>query len=214
MQWVALLAGCAVGLGISLVEYHFVRPSESTATIIITTRAAFIPLVVASAFVISAPLDTDLVETLPAPQWLTTVGQLLFALPAMGITAWIQLELTAAELRITEPATAHLPWPSLVSELAAWSAFSIAGCAIVGRTRWGNQLAGAIAAPAALAVVAVLALLPFGLFPTTPGPTRLSPQSAAWLRSDWEWCAMLLAAVVAICGASRDRWRRPIFPRA
>jgi len=208
MPWVALVAGCAVGLGLSLVAHQFARPSQSPDSIIRTARVAFAPLVVATAFLTSDP-HRNLTATLPAPPWLTTAAHLLFAVPALGLTAWLQLELAGADLRITlppgSPAQAeHLPWLSLIVEMAAWSALAVAVAAVISRTRW-NELAGAVAAPAALALTGVLALAPLGLFPaaaTGPG------QSASWPGSDWRWCALSLAAVLVACWACRDPWRR------
>lgn len=208
MPWPVLLAGCAVGLSISLVEHLFARPSQSPTTIIIVVRVAFVPLVAASAFLTSDPLDHDLATALPAPAWLSTVMSVIFALPILGLSAWLQLALTASALRISEPATAHLPWLSLVVELGAWSVFAIAAATSISRTRW-NELAGAIAVPVALAFVGVLAFAPLRLLPAAPSPTGLaSPEHAAWLRSDWSWCALGLAAALVTLFAGRDRWRR------
>jgi hypothetical protein len=124
----------------------------------------------------------------------------------LSLTAWLQLEFTAADLRISEPATAHLPWPSLLAELAAWSAFAITVAAIMNRTRWA-ELAGPIAALAAIALAGLLALAPLGLYPAAPAPSELAlAQRAAWLRSDWGWCTLWLASALITSWASRDRW--------
>jgi len=222
MPWGALLAGCIAGLGVSLVAHQFSNQPQQPANIALIARAAFVPLVVAIAFVASVS-QRDLIAALPAPAWLTNAAHLTFALPALGLTAWLQLDLAAADLQLTQgpgnrgkafsggrtsisAAVPHLPWLSLIAELIAWLAFATGAAAVVSRTRWA-ELAGAIGAPSALAFVGALALTPLELFPGDFTGLSLA-QRVAWLRSDWSWCALGLAAIVITCWACRDPWRR------
>jgi hypothetical protein len=204
-----LLAGCAAGLGISLAAYQFAPPFEQPTSIALTVRAGFVPLVAAVAFLVSDP-HRSLTASLPAPAWLTVAVHLVIALPVLGLTAWIQLELAAAELgtgaRVQGMSGAHLPGRSLAAELTAWIAVAVTAAALVARSRW-HDLGGAIAAPAALSFVAAAALAPLHLFPSAF--TGLTPaQHSAWLWAEWGWWALTLAAVPAACWASRDPWLR------
>lgn len=210
IPWGALVAGCGVGLGISLAAYGLAHPfQEPVNVILITVRAGFVPLAAAVAFVATDPYR-NLTPALPAPAWLSTAAHVVIALPALALTACVQFVLAAAQLKIDLRsqglATEHLPWAALSGELTAWSAITLAAAAVVARTRW-NDLGGAIAAPAALAFVAFLAVMPLHLFPASlTGST--SSVRAAWLRSGWSWWALGLLATVVTCWASRDPWSR------
>ena len=208
MPWGALLGGCAAGLAVSLAAYQFAHPFQAPTSITLTVRAGFVPLVAAIGFLASDP-HRNLTAALPAPAWLTTATHLVIALPALSLTTWIQLELAAAELRIAlrpQGTTAHLPWWSLTAELAAWSAIALAAAGLAGRTRW-HDLDGAIAVPATLAFIALLAATPLHMFPSAF--TGLTPsQHSAWVEAEWRWPVVGVLAALIACWAHRDPWLR------
>jgi hypothetical protein len=139
----------------------------------------------------------------------TTAAHLVMALPLIGLTAWIQLQLAAAQLGgggWAGGAIPGLPWVALAAELVAWLAFSLAVAALVARTRW-NDLGGTLAAPVALACIAVLAVSPLHLFPSVFA--GLTPaEHSAWRHAEWAWSALGLVAALTACWASRDPWQR------
>jgi hypothetical protein len=209
LPWGPLVAGCAVGLGVSLAAYQFAQPFQQVAGLSLTVRAAFVPVVAAVAFLASGP-HRNLTAALPAPAWLTMAAHLVIALPVLALTAWTQLEFAAAslrtDLRFQNMADVHLPWSSFCAELTAWSAVAVAAAALVARTRW-NDLGGAMSAPVALAFIALLARTPLHLFPTAfTGLTP--PEHSAWLQAQWRWWALALMAALMACWASRDPWLR------
>jgi hypothetical protein len=203
------VAGCAAGLGISVAARLLAHPLQQSASIPLTIRAAFIPVIAAIAFLASDP-HQNLTAALPAPAWLTTAMRLVMALPLLGLVAWAQLDLAATEfsigLRDQGLAAPHLPWLSFAAELTAWSAITLAAAALIARTRW-NDLGGAIAAPAAIAFIALLAVTPLHLFPATISP--LTPKlHSAWQQAEWKWWALALIAALITCWVSRDPWLR------
>ncbi len=209
MPWGVLVVGCAAGLGISLVARQFAHPFQQPASIVLTIRAAFIPIAAAVAFLPADP-HRSLTAALPAPVWLSVAGRLVIALPLLGLTGWIQLQLANTELPIVfrnqGMTSVHLPWPALVAELIAWSAIAVAAAALVTRTRW-NDLGGAIAAPAALAFIGLLAATPLGLVPVAFAGLTLR-QHNAWLRAEWSWWSLSLIAALVAGWANRDPWLR------
>jgi hypothetical protein len=203
-----LLASCATGLGVSLAAHQFAAPFQPQPSVLLTIRAAFVPVAAGAAFLAANP-HRNLTTSLPAPTWVTTAAHLVMALPLISLTGFIQLQLAAAELRGGGRAaggTPALPWAALATELVAWLAFSLAVAALVARTRW-NDLGGALAAPAALGCIALLAVSPLRLFPAAF--TGLTPaQHSAWLHAEWAWWALGQAAALTACWASRDPWHR------
>ena len=178
MPWGPVLAACLTGIGVSLAGYRLAARSQLPGEILMFQRLAFAPVVAAVAVLVQDE-HRPLVTALPAPAWLTTAARVLIALPVLVLTGWTQLAITAAELGATlrsasVPASA-LPWPELAGELAAWSAIALAAAALVARTRW-SDIGTAIAVPAALAIVGMLALPAWHLL-----PTALSPAPAARL---------------------------------
>ena len=156
MPWGTLLGGCVIGLAVSALGYRLAGPASDSAGVTTVVRAAFVPLVLAAAFLAADP-HRDLVAALPAPAWLTAATHTALALPVLTGTAALQLRLAAAELAAGQRYTgmpAHLPWLMLLAELAAAAAIALAAASVVARTRW-HELGGAVAAPVALAVIAV-----------------------------------------------------------
>lgn len=188
MPWAVLLAGCAAGLGLALAAHQFASPARSTAGVTLGLRAGFVPVAVTVAFLAADP-QRNLTATLPAPAWLSTVVHLAIALPLVGLTGYLQLELAAVPGPPPGPgpAAATLPWPGLLAEFAAWSACAVAVAAGVTRTRW-RDLGGALAGPAALGLIALLAV-------ASPGPA-------------WSWWAVGGAAALIAGWESRDPWLR------
>jgi hypothetical protein len=212
MPWRVLAAGCIAALGISGAALHFAALGQPPSSVVLAVRAAFAPVAMTLAFLATEP-HRALTATLPTPPWVTAAARLVLALPVLGLTAWIQLQLAGDELAAsTRPqgtggtGPANLPMAALGAELAAWSAIALAAGVLVARTRW-SDLGGAIAAPAAIACIALLALIPLRLFPAdfTGLTTR---QQDAWLRAEWLWWAISLSAVGTSCWASRDPWLR------
>jgi hypothetical protein len=124
MPWGVLIASCAVGLGVSLAAHQLADSLQQPAIITLTARAAFVPVVGGITFLAAEP-HRPLTASLPAPAWLTTAVHLMLALPLLGLTAWIQLLLAAADLgaiRQSQHLAAQLPWAALGTELGAWSA--------------------------------------------------------------------------------------------
>jgi hypothetical protein len=209
MPWGTLLAGCAGGLAISVAAYQFAEPFRQPADITLTVRAAFVPLVAAVAFLLADP-HRNLTASLPAPAWLTSAARLVLALPLLGLTAWLQFELAAAELgidvRSQHLSAAQLPWAAVCAELLAWSAIALTAAALAARTRW-HDLGGAIGAPAALAFIGLLAFTPLHLFPTA-FTGLIPPQRSVWVHAEWNWWVIGLIAGLIACWASRDPWLR------
>jgi hypothetical protein len=207
MPWGALAAGCATGLVISLAA-RLLAPSSPPGSVGVIMRAASIPLVISFAFLAYDP-HRNLTAALPAPAWLTTAAHVAFAVPAVSLTASLQLMLAAAELhggRSYGVPAAHLPWPSFLAQLTACSAMALAAAAIVSRSGW-HDLGGALAAPAALAVATLLAVLPLRLLPAAV--TGLTgPRHPARIQAEPIWWALGLLAALIACWASRDPWSR------
>jgi hypothetical protein len=212
MPWRVLAAGCIAALGISVAARQFALPGQPPSSVVLTVRAAFAPVAITLAFLATDP-HRALAATLPTPPWVTMGVRLVIALPALGLTAWIQLGLAGDELAASTrlqgtggTGPANLPMTAIGAELAAWSAIALAAGVLVARTRW-SDLGGAVAAPAAIACIALLALTPLRLFPGDF--TGLTPQQQdVWLRAEWSWWAITLSAIGTSCWASRDPWLR------
>jgi hypothetical protein len=129
----------------------------------------------------------------------------LLAAPIVALTAATQLGLAAAGQRVMlqarQPA---LPWISLAAELAAWSALALAVGAMLGRTRW-HDVSSVVTVPLTLATIAVLAQLPWQLFPAAIGTHAAS---LAWARAGWRWAVVCAASLGVIALSSRDPWLR------
>jgi hypothetical protein len=187
MPWRMLIAACASGLAISLVAHQFASQDRSALGVTLALRIALIPAAAAAAFLAADP-QRDLSAALPAPAWLGAAMHTALALPVIGLTAYLQLELAATEIVGSRAAgTAGLPRSVLVAEFAAWSATGLAAAAAVDRTRW-HDLGGGIAAPVTVMLIALFALLPIG--------------------SAWTWWAVAFAAALVAITASRDPWLR------
>jgi hypothetical protein len=189
MPWGTVLAGCAIGLAISVVGYRFAGPASDSAGVTAVVRAAFVPLVLVAAFLGVDPYRR-LVAALPAPAWLTAATHTALALPILAVTAVLQLHVAAAELAAGQRydhVPAHLAWPALSWELGAAAAIALAIASIVARTRW-HELGGAIAAPVSLAVIAAT--------------------QATWADVTWRILLVGALAVTTAAWAQRDPWLR------
>jgi hypothetical protein len=208
MPWLPLLAGCAVGVVLSVTIRTFTHPSMSPDTILLAGRAVFAPVVVASGFLPGDP-HRNLTVALPAPYWLSTAVRIILAIPVVAVTALIQLELTAADLGITLPPPAEWPmtmfkWLSLAVELTAWCLTCLAIAAVVSRTRW-VELSGTVAAPATVAIVGCLAFSAVGVFPSiASGPS----DGVSWGMSDGVWSVLGVVAALLLFWSCRDPWLR------
>lgn len=211
MPWGPVLAACLTGIGVSLAGYRLAARSQLPGEILMLQRLAFAPVVAAVAVLVQDE-HRPLVTALPAPAWLTTAARVLIALPVLVLTGWTQLAITAAELgaglRSASVPGSALLWPELAAELAAWSAIALAAAAIIARTRW-SDIGSAIAVPAALAIVGMLALPAWHLLPTALSPAR----QPAWADAERAWGVAALLAVATVCWASCDPWLRLVPPR-
>jgi hypothetical protein len=205
MPWVPLLAGCLAGLAVSVAGRMFASPSDhNLATVLLTCRVAFAPVVAGQAFLLADP-QRPVSACLPAPAWLPSAIRVLLAAPVIAATAAAQLILAAVSQRVLLQARQpSLPWVSLGAELAAWSAVALAAGAILGRTRW-HDVGGALTVPLALAAVAVLGQLPWQLFPVGLGNQAAS---TAWTQAGLLWSLVCVASLAGAAWSSRDSWNR------
>ncbi len=198
MPWVPLLAGCVVGLAVSVTGRIFAAPSHpNIAAGLFICRAGFALVVAGQAFLLADP-HRPVAASMPAPAWLTTAIRVLLATPVVAVTAAVQLGLAAAALPEV------LPWASLAAELAGWSAVALAFAAALQRTRW-HDAAGVLTVALALAGVAVLGQLPWPWFPAAIGSHAAS---AAWARAGWLWLGACAAGLAVAAWSSRDSWER------
>jgi hypothetical protein len=199
MPWRPLAAGCVTGLAISLAAHRFLGAGQPAPATLLALRVAFVP-VVAGISVLASDQQRQFMATLPAPAWLLPALHAAAAAPVVAATTALQLKLAAAGLS----RGVALPWPSLAGELAAWSAIAFAAGAAVARTRW-TDLGGAIAAPATLGLIGLLAVPAWRLLPRTFG--QLTPaQHQHWAASGRTWWVLALAAAAAAGAASCDPW--------
>jgi hypothetical protein len=160
--------------------------------------------------------------------WLTAAVRLGLALPVLAATCRAQLWLAAVAAAASAPAglggtgvpgpgvpapglpgggvsPAPLPWPGLAAEFAAGCAIALAA-ALVARGRW-QDLDGAVAAPAALAVIAAVAVLPLHLLPTAMAGLTAA-QRQAWIMAGVRWTGVAAAAAGVGSWGRRDQWDR------
>jgi hypothetical protein len=214
MPWVPLLAGCCAGTGLTAALALLAGSLQQPLALGIFIRAAFVPVLAAAAFLPADPVR-QLTGALPARAWLTPAMRLALALPVLAGTCWAELRLAglafAADLRVAGVHPQPLPAAGLAAELAGCCAIALAVAALVARGRW-HDLGGALAAPAAVAVLAALALLPVHLLPAgMVGLTR--HQQHAWAGAARGWLAVTVIAFAVACWAARDPWRRwRLFP--
>jgi hypothetical protein len=214
MPWPVLLSGCVAGLGISLVAHQLAHPSENTSIVTLVVRVAFVPLVATVAF-LAYDAHRTLVTALPFPKWVAPAMQLFLAIPPIALTLLGQLELAADDLKRAADnhqgsAAPGLPWQALCGEFIAWSAIVFAVASTIARSRW-QDLGGSVAAPAGLAIIALLAVTPLGLLPSQLLNLTKS-QRTEWMRAEWLWCAIAILACLIAWWANRDPWLRIKFP--
>jgi hypothetical protein len=208
MPWGPLIAGCCAGVCVSAALARLARTLPDPSALASGARLAFVPVVAGVAFLLHDP-HGQLTRVLPARAWLTSAVRLALALPVLAGAWWAQLSLDGAALTTylhqagQRPA---LPWLGLTAELAAGCALALAAAALVGRGRW-QDLGGAVAAPAALAALAVLVLVPLHLLPAALAGMSVA-QHHAWIAAGRRWGVVAVAAAALACWASRDPWRR------
>jgi len=192
-----LLAACATGTVVLAVLGETSRTPLDQGTV----RLTFLPAVAALAFVPRTPSQA-LVGTAPLPAWVTPAAQTLLAVPAVATTCWAQLMI----MTTTVPADAgHQPaiYP-LIAQFTGWCAIGVAVATACDRSRY-SDLGGAVAAPLALAAIALAWVTP-GLKDVLALPPA-TPQTAtiAWY--------ILATGVLALAGVGmRDRWHRYTRP--
>jgi hypothetical protein len=210
MPWRPLLAGCGTGAAL-LTAASFTSTLRQTSSMVTVVRLGFVPVVVGLSFLLREP-GRDLATSFPAPGWLAAAARLALAVPVIAATACVQFGLASSASRGAPPGAmafpGRVPWLALSAELTAWCAVTTAAAALVARSRW-DSLGGAVAAPAALALIAALGYWPPHLLPApTDGAEQLS-----WQHAHQAWALLVLAGTAAACWASRDRWSRPRVAR-
>jgi hypothetical protein len=213
MPWGPLLAGCLTGIAVTVALRIGAGPTESPADLGVGIRASYVPVVAGLAFLLHNP-HRQLTGALPARPWLPAAIRVAMALPVLALSGMIQLQIAAHALAADLHAAgqpAALPWIALTAELAAWCALALALAAGFERTRW-HDLAGFLAAVAALAVVGSLAVLPLHLLPTAiTGMT--AAQQHQWAAAWQLWAAAGAAGILLAGWAAGDPWRRVRLPR-
>jgi hypothetical protein len=208
MPWGTLLSGCLLGVAVSGTGHQLASPYASPSATLLTVRASFIPVAAGLAFLVRDPQRT-LTSALPVRAWLTTAIRALLAVPVVAVASGAGMFLASSDIhRELGPAAAAAGNPvplALAAEVAAWAAVALALAMVAARTRWAD-LGGAVAAPAALAVIGLLLWRVPGLAPS-PGISSSGGQPD-WGTADAAWLAAACLAAVVACLASRDPWRR------
>jgi hypothetical protein len=195
--WATLVGGFAAGTAVLALLAYFAGTSH-TPLDQTTVRLTLLPAVAALAFVPHAPLR-PLTPSAPLPGWIVPAAQIVFAVPVLVLTCWVQLLIMAH----THPATSrhHLPavYP-LIAQLTGWAALAPAIATCCDRSRYAD-LAGPIAAPLTLAVIA------FAWF--TPGVKDLLVTRPATPRTATiAWYTIAAASVALTAAALGDTWYR------
>jgi hypothetical protein len=187
-----LLAGCATGTVLLAVLGQTSRTPLDQGTV----RLTFLPAVAALAFAPRAPSQA-LAQTAPLPAWVTPAAQMVLAVPGVAITCWIQLMIMTS----TIPAGGHPPaiYP-LIAQLTGWCAIGVAVAVACDRSRY-SDLGGAVAAPLALAAIALAWVTP-GLKDALAFPPA-TPQTATIA-----WYILATVALASAVAGMRDRWHR------
>ncbi len=196
MPWVPLLAACLAGTGYLAAVARITGVSQPIGPG--SVRLAFLPAVAALAFVPRAPFR-PLTQTTPVPVWVAPAGHLLLAAPILAVTCWAQLRIIAHS--IPPHTLGHPPavYP-LIAQLTGWCAVTVAAAASVDRSRYAD-LAGAVAAPAGFAAIALAWYAPVtSRFVAEPAATPHGVTIA--------WYAVATVASALTCVAMRDRWHR------
>ncbi|HEY1616052.1 MAG TPA: hypothetical protein VGG25_00460 [Streptosporangiaceae bacterium] len=203
MPWEPLVAGMSAGLALSALIARFASAAEPQAELIMSVRLTFLPALAGLGFLLHDG-HRQLAGALPVPSWRIPVLRLSLALPPAGVVCWLQLGLVTGAL--ARSGAGRLPVPPLATEFAGCCAVVLAVAAAAERSRW-QDLGGAVAVPAALALQAVLALPPLRLLPTAfAGLTHA--QHTAWLRAWLAWAVLGLLAAALAAWFSRDPWHR------
>lgn len=209
MPWGPLLAGCGTGICVSLAAALSRGATQQPPQIVLGVRASFVPVMVGLAFLLHDP-HRQLTAALPARAWLTSAVRVALALPVVAVTCsaelYVAAQALAANLRAAGAGSVALPWTALAAEFAAWCLLALAAGAVVARTRW-HDLGGVVAAPCAIAALAILGLAPLHLLPTA-FTDMTAAERHAWTLAWRLWAGFSLAAIAAAAWASRDPWLR------
>jgi hypothetical protein len=197
MPWVMLITGCLAGTVFLGVLAHVAQTSHGPLDQG-TVRLTFLPAVAALAFVPRVQFR-PLIQAVPVPAWVAPAGHLLFAVPVLAATCWVQLRITAQT--IPPHTLGHPPavYP-LIAQLTGWSAVTVAAAACVGRSRYAD-LGGAIAAPVSFAAIALAWYAPVSARLLIGPPATAHGATIAWY-------AVATASLALTCAAMRDRWHR------
>ncbi len=195
MPWAVLIAGCAAGILLLAAMAYFADRSHYSLGQA-NVRFCFLPAVVAVAFVLRVAAQ-PVAWAAPVPAWLPSAGHILLAIPVLAATCWAQL---GVMLHTIPRGGGHPAVYPLLAQLTCWCAVSVATAACADRSRYAD-LGGAVAAPIALAAIALAAFVPatrriLAVPPATPGAA-----TAAWY--------LAVAAALGLTGAAlSDRWHR------
>jgi len=197
MPWFTLITGCLAGTVILAVLVHVAQTSRGPLDQG-TVRLAFLPAVVALAFVLRTPFR-PLTQATPIPAWVTPAGHILLAAPVLAVTCWAQLRIVAHTIPPHTPGHPPAVYP-LIAELAGWCAVTAAAAACLDRSRYAD-LGGAIAAPVSLATIALAWYAPISNRFLAEPPATAHGVTIAWY-------AVASAASALTCVAMRDQWHR------
>jgi hypothetical protein len=208
--WGAVAGAAGLGLFIVVVIASSSGLLQSPEDLVIGLRSAFVATSLGIAFV-SSDATGELVEALPVPAWRLCAVRLALTLPALALSGAGQIVIGAHAFTVDDrlQGLGHRPlaWPGLASELVGFCGLLVIATAVVNRSRW-RDLGGALAAPLGLGLIALLALLPLGLLPSTYlfSPTRVSHRT--WEQAEWTWVAVAAVSGVIAAWANGDRWHR------
>lgn len=192
-----MLAACASGTGLLLLLAHLSHTSHLSLNQD-TVRIAFLPPVMALAFVLRAPWRV-VTQAAPLPGWLTPAGQVCSVVPVLALTGWVQVHIMTS----TVPRGALHPPPAvspLIAQLVGWCAIAVAAAGCCDRSRYAD-LGGAIAAPITLGVVVVAWFVGAARRHLVTPPASASVAMAAWY-------GLAVVAVAVEVVAMRDGWHR------
>ncbi len=203
MPWRPLIAGTGTGLALSVLIARLASAAEPQAELVTSVRLAFLPTLAGLGFLLHDE-HRQLAGALPVPTWVIPALRLSLALPTAGLSCWLQFGLVARA--VAQGEAGPLPVLPLGTEFAGCCAVVLAVAAAAERGRW-QDLGGAVAVPAALALLAVLALPPLRLLPA-PYAGLTTAQHTAWLRAWLAWAMLGVAAALLAAWFSRDPWHR------
>ncbi len=161
-------------------------------------KLTLLPAITALTFAPRTPLRA-LTQSAPLPAWIAPATRIVFAIPALALTCWVQLVIMAHSHPAADRHHLVAIYP-LIAQLTGWAAVAVAVAACCDRTRY-SDLTGPIATPITLALVAFTWLAPGVNHLLETGPATARTAIIAW----YTIAAALLALTAA---ALQDPWHR------